>query len=43
MDLKKKCHKYKMQVSIIPEMRDELAKMRIQLSLVEQGLTGKKL
>ena len=42
IELKKKCHKYKKQVTIIPEMRDELTNLRVQLYEVEKGLTGSK-
>jgi hypothetical protein len=42
MELKKKCHKYKKQVSLIPELREELASLRENLNSVEQGYTASK-
>ena len=42
IELKKKCHKYKKQVSLIPELRGELVNLREHLSLVEKGYTASK-
>ena len=42
IELKKKCHKYKKQVTIIPELRDELSNLREQLMQMEQGYVASK-